>query len=134
MTVGATNIVAPVLSTTKVVAFFFPGVATQTSLRRFLRSLVLERNDLRRIAFGNMVFARAMTRFAAGRFIFPAAHRRQLRVRGVRIGFELIFVAVFTGIAADIAGVGHGRLVVTRGTTDGLRTLRAGQPHNGGND
>lgn len=83
VTIGAADIVAPMLSATEVVALFFSRMATQTSLRRFLRSFVLERNDLRRIAFGNMVLARAMTRFAAGRFIFPAAHCRQLRVRGV---------------------------------------------------
>src|SRR5437868_24470 len=107
--------VAPMLSAPEVVALFLAGVAAQTSLRRFLRSLVLERNDLRRIPFGNVVLARAMTRFAAGRFILPAAHRRQLRVRGVCISFELIFMAVFAGIAAHITRVARGRFIVSRG-------------------
>src|SRR2546423_2911705 len=97
----AADIVAPVLSTPEVVALFFARVAAQTSFGSFLRRLVLERNDLRWIAFRNMVLAWAMTRLAAGYFVFPTTHRAQLRMRRVRISLELILVTIFAGVAAD---------------------------------
>ena len=49
-----------------------------------------------------MRLARAVTSLAAGYFIFPASYFRKLRVRGVREGFELIFVTVFAGLAAYV--------------------------------
>src|SRR5437588_3517920 len=105
MTIRTTDVVAPMLSATEVVALFFARVAGQTSLRRFFRGLVLERNDLGRIAFGNMVLAGTVTGFATGYLVFPTANFGKLSVRGMGIGFELIFVAVLAGVAANIVSV-----------------------------
>jgi len=46
-----------------------------------------------------------MTGLAAGDFVFPAADVSKLGVRGVRKGIELIFVAGFARIGADVAGI-----------------------------
>ena len=43
-----------------------------------------------------------MTRLTTRHFIFPTADFYELRVGGVREGFELIFVAVFTRVTTDI--------------------------------
>ena len=119
MTIRTTDVIAPVLSTTEVVALFFARVARQTSLGCFLRRFILERNDLGRIAFGNVVLAGTVTGFATGHFVFPTANLGKLSVRGMGIGFELIFVTVFAGVAADVIV----RIVIDRLRLNGVRRL-----------
>ena len=105
MTIGATDVVAPVLATAEVIALFFARVARKTSLGSLLRRFILERNDLGRIAFGNMVLAGTVTGFATGYLVFPTANFGKLSVRGMGISFELIFVTVLAGVAANIVSV-----------------------------
>ena len=105
MAVSTADVVPPMLSPTEVVPLFFAGVTRQTGLGCFLRAFVLERNDLGRIAFGNMVLAGTVTRFASRYLVFPTAHLGKLSVRGVGIGFELIFMTVLARIAANIVSV-----------------------------
>ena len=102
MTFGAADVVTPVFTSSKVVVFLAAGVATKTCFRNFFLRLVLERNDLGGVAFFDVGLAWAMTRFTACYFAFPAADLSQLSVRSMRKGFELIFVAVFTGFTAYI--------------------------------
>ena len=49
-----------------------------------------------------MGFAGTVARFAAGHLVFPTRELGELRVGSVREVFELIFVAVFTSVAADV--------------------------------
>lgn len=102
VTVGAADIVTPVLTAAKVVVLFPAGMATETSLRGFFRRLTFEGNDLLGITFLCVGPAWTMARLATGNFIFPTAYFDELSVRGVREGLELILVTVFAGIAADI--------------------------------
>ena len=74
MTIGTTDIVAPVFATAKVVVFLSSRVAPQTSFGNLLGRFVLEGNDLGRISFFNVRFARAVTRFAAGNFVLPTTN------------------------------------------------------------
>ena len=109
MTVGATDIVAPVFAAPEVVVFFSTGVTRETGFGSFFGRFVLERNYLSRIAFFAMGFARPMARFAAGYFSFPTADLHQAGVRGMRVGFELILVAILARFAAHvISGRGLG--------------------------
>lgn len=102
MTVGATNIVAPVFAAPEIVMFFSTRVARETGFGSFFRRFVFERNNLRRITLFTVSLARPMARFAAGYLALPTANLGNLGMRGMREGLELIFVAVLTGIAADI--------------------------------
>ena len=52
MTIGTTDIIAPMLAPAKVVALFFAGMATQTSLRDLFRRLICKGDDFRLIAVG----------------------------------------------------------------------------------
>src|ERR1041385_1561048 len=100
MALGATNVVAPMLTAAKIVALFFAGMTRQARLRHFLRRLIRKRDDLRLITTAvDVRLAWAMARLAAGNFIFPARDIRECRVRGVRVGLELIFMAVLAGFA-----------------------------------
>ena len=102
MTVGATNVITPVLATTKVIALFFAGVTGETRLRDFFRRLVLKRNDLGGIAFGNVILARTVTSLATRYLIFPTGNIGELRMRRVRKSLELILVTILAGVAADV--------------------------------
>ena len=73
VTVSAADVVAPVFAALEIIAFLFSGVADKTGLGSFLRRFILERNDLRRVAFCDVGFAWTMTRFTAGHFVFPTA-------------------------------------------------------------
>jgi len=73
MTVSATDVVAPVFATAEVVVLFAPGVARQTGFRDLLGRLVLERDDLRRIAFRYVLLAWSMTCLTASHLVFPTA-------------------------------------------------------------
>ena len=78
--ITATDIVAPVFAATKVVVLFFAGMAAETGLSNFFGRLVLERDDLLRIAFLGMRFTRSMTGFATRHLSFPAAYLGKLSV------------------------------------------------------
>ena len=85
-------------------------------------------NDLLGVAFLAVRFAWTMTRFTASHFVVPTADLRELDVRGVRKSVELIFVAGFAGIAADVVVF----IVGSRLRLAWLRCLRRrarGQPH-----
>ena len=102
VTVSATDVVAPVLTAAKVVVLFPAGVTAQTCLGDLFRRLVLEGDDLLRIAFFSVCLAWTMTGFAARHLLFPTPQPRELSMRSVRKEFELVFVAVFASLAAGI--------------------------------
>src|SRR6185503_19492590 len=110
VTIGATDVVSPMLAATEVIPLFLAGVAGKTSLGDFFRVLIRKRNDLGFVSAAIHVrLAWTVTRFAAGDFVFPAANRRQRRVRRVRVGFEDVLVTRLAGVTADVI---TGRLVV----------------------
>ena len=78
--IGTTDVVAPVFATTEVVVLFPARVATKTRLRSLFRRFLLERDDLRRIAFFDVGFAWPMTRLATSHLVFPTGDLRELRV------------------------------------------------------
>lgn len=49
-----------------------------------------------------MLFARPVTRLAAGNFSFPTPNRGKLGMRRMGEGLELILVAILTGLASDV--------------------------------
>jgi len=100
--IGATDIVTPVLATAEVVVLFSAGVTSQTGLGDLFRRLVLERNDLLRIALFAVCLAGTVARLAAGHLVFPTADFYELGVRRVREIFELIFVTIFASLATYI--------------------------------
>ena len=102
MAVSTTDVVAPVFAAAEVVVFLSTGMARQASFRGFLRTLVFEGNDLFRIAFLDVRLAWTMARLATCHLVFPATGLRELCVGSVRKSFELIFVTVFAGVAADV--------------------------------
>jgi len=102
VTIGTTDVIAPMLTAPKVVVLFSARVAGQTRLRSFFGRLVFERDNLFRIALFDVSFTRPVTSLAAGHLPFPATYRCELGMGGMREGFELIFVAILAGLAADI--------------------------------
>ena len=74
VTVCATYVVAPVLATAEVVVLFPARVAGKTSLRDCLGRFILERNDLRWIAFFYVSLAGTVARLTTRRLPFPAAY------------------------------------------------------------
>ena len=80
MTIGATDIVAPVFASTEVVMLFLARVTSQTDLGYLLGRHRLERHDFSRIAFLNMRLAWSMTRLTTGNLVLPTAHADELRV------------------------------------------------------
>ena len=105
MTLGAADIVAPVFTTPKVVALFFARVTGKTGFGDLFWCLVFERDDLCRVAFFRVSLSWAMASFAAGYLVLPAVDTREARVRSVREGFELVFVAGIAGVAAGVVVV-----------------------------
>ena len=73
VTIGATNVIAPVLAAAKIVVLLFACMAGKTSLGSFFRRLVLEADYLCGVAFFGVGLARTMTRFTSGNFSFPTA-------------------------------------------------------------
>ena len=128
MTVGTADVVSPVLAAPEVIVLFLSRVTRKTGFGGFLRRLAFERNDLFRITFFDVRLAWSMTRFTASHFVVPTADLRELGVRRVRESLELIFVAIFAGIAADVVVF----IVGSRLCLAWLRCLRRrarGQPH-----
>ena len=103
MAVSATDVVAPVFTAAKVVVFFFAGVAGQTGFGDLFGRFVLEGDDLLWVAFFTVGLAWTMTSLATRHLVFPTADFDELRVRSVREGFELIFVAILASLTAHIA-------------------------------
>src|SRR6185437_10001557 len=106
MTVGATDIVAPVFAAPEVVVFFSTGVARETCFGSFFGRFIFERNYFSRIAFFAVGLAWPMARFAPGCFPLPTADLRKSGMRGMRVGFELILVAILARFAADVIAGG----------------------------
>ena len=102
MAVSATDVVAPVLAAAEVVVLFPACVTSQTGLRDLFRRFVFEGDDFLRVAFFAVSLTWTMTRFATSHLVFPTGKRGELGVRSVREGFELIFVAVFASLTADV--------------------------------
>jgi hypothetical protein len=103
VTLGATNVIAPMLAPTKVIALFFAGVTTEATLGNLLGGLVLERNNFGDIAAAiDVRLARAVTRFASRDLVLPTTQSGQTGVRGMLVGLELNFVAGLTGVTTDI--------------------------------
>ncbi len=73
MTVGATNIVAPVLAAPEIIVLFSTRVARETGFGNFFGRFILERNYLRRVAFFAVSLAGTMARLTASNFSFPTA-------------------------------------------------------------
>ena len=71
VTISTTDVVAPVFAAAEVVVLFSPGVASQAGFRDLFGRLVLERDDLRRIAFRDVLLAWSMTRLTASHLVFP---------------------------------------------------------------
>ena len=137
--IGAANVIAPVFATTEVVPLFLTRMAAKTGLSYLFRRFVRELNNLGLIAFCDVVLTRTMTSFAAGDLALPAADLRKRGMGGVRVRFELVFVAVFAGFAADVTRVSnlhehcrlrlrHNRLRLSRRRTNGLRTPGRSEP------
>src|SRR5215510_1234538 len=111
MTISATNVIPPMLTATEIISLFLAGVTAKTIFRGFFRRFVFVRNDLRNISAAiDVRLAWAMTGFTAGNFALPTAESCQLRVRRMRIGFELILVTSLTGFAANV--IAGGGLVI----------------------
>ena len=102
MTIGTANIVAPMLTTTKVVVLLSSRMAGKTSFGNLLGGFVLEGNDLGRITFGYVVLAWSMTRFTPGYLVFPATEIAQFGMGSRNKILELIFMAVLTRFASYI--------------------------------
>lgn len=116
MAVSTAYVVAPVFAAAEVVVLFPAGMTGKTRLRGGFGGLILERNDLRGIAFFYVGLAGTVTGLTTGNFAFPTANRGKVGVRSMRVGFELIFVAVLAGFAADVVpgGCGGNRLCLNR--------------------
>ena len=72
--IRTTDVVAPMLTTTKVVVFFLARVAGKTGFGDLLRGFVLKRNHLRWIAIFNVGLAGTVARLTTSNFSFPAAY------------------------------------------------------------
>ena len=75
MTVGATDVVAPVLTAAEVIMFLFAGVAAQTRFRDLFGRLIFEGDNLLRITFLTVGFAWPMAGLATCYFLFPTRKR-----------------------------------------------------------
>ena len=102
MAIGAPNIVAPMLATPKVVVLLSACMAGQTGIRNFLGRFVFERDDLLRITFLYVSLAGPMTRLTPGDLVFPTAQTAQLAMCRRNKVFELILVAAFAHVGANI--------------------------------
>jgi len=134
MAIGTADIIAPVLTATEVVPLFLAGMTAQTGLSRLFRRLILERNDLGDVAFGDVIFPRTMTGLTAGDFVLPAADLGKLSVGSMRVGFELVFMTVLACVTTDVArlispGDYGRRLRLGFVRTNGLGTSGRGKPH-----
>jgi len=73
MTIRATDVIAPMFAAAEVVVLLFAGVAGKTSFGDLFRRLVLETDDLRRIALFRVGLAWAMASFAGTSIEKPGA-------------------------------------------------------------
>jgi hypothetical protein len=71
MTISATDVVAPMFATPKVVVFLSACVAGQAGFRNMLGRSVFERDDLSRITFLYVRRAGPMTCLTPGDLVFP---------------------------------------------------------------
>lgn len=76
MTIGAADVVAPMLAAPEIIVSFFARVTGETSFGSFLRRLVFERNYLGYIAAAlDVRLSGSVAGFTADYFVFP---RRQI--------------------------------------------------------
>ena len=102
MAISTADIVAPVLAAAEVIVLFPAGVASQAGLSSFFRRFILKGNDLGGVALGDVILARAMAGLATSNFSLPTAYRSKHGMRSMGISLELIFMAIFAGVAADV--------------------------------
>ena len=103
VTVGTTDVIAPMLSTPEVVVVLFTRVACKTSFGDLFRVLSFEGNYLRRIgSVLHVSFARTVTLFAAHYLVLPAMHLSELSVLCRGEILELVLMTGLTCFAADI--------------------------------
>src|SRR5262245_3462619 len=115
MAVSAADVVAPVFATAEVVVLFSPRMTGQTRFRDLFRRLVLERNDLGRIAFLRVGLAWSMTSLTTGHPVVPPLQTAGFGVRRGQEIFELVLMAVVAGFAADVLVLTRCGLVVMGG-------------------
>jgi hypothetical protein len=106
VTVGAADVISPMLTATEVIVFLFPSVTGQTGFGDLLRGFVFERDDFCGVAFGDVLFTWSMTRFTSGDLVLPAAETAQFCMRRWNKVLELIFVAISTCFAAHVTIIG----------------------------
>jgi hypothetical protein len=102
MTIGTANIVAPMLTPSKVVVLISSRMAGQAGFGNLLGGFVLEGNDLCRITFRYVLFAWSVTRLTSGYLVFPTIEITQFGMGSRNKILELIFVAVLTRFASYI--------------------------------
>ena len=113
MTIGASDVVAPVFSSSEVVSFLFACVASKARLRDFLRRFILERYDFCRVSFLDMSFSWPMTCLTSCDFVFPTIDFGETGVGSMGERLELVVMAVFAGFTANIITVERGGAQVT---------------------
>ena len=102
MTIGASDVVAPVFSSSEVISFLFACMASKARFRDFLRRFILERYDFCRVSFLNVSFSWPMTCLTSCNFVFPTIDFGETGVGSMGERLELVFVAVFASVTADI--------------------------------
>ena len=102
MAIGTAYVVSPVLATAKVVVLFSSGMAGETGFRNRFCWFVFERDDLCRITFFRVGLSWSMTRLTSSHSVFPSLQATKLGVGSGDKILELIFMAVFAGVAPYI--------------------------------
>ena len=107
MALYAADVIAPMFAAAEIVVRLLAGVARQACLGSGLRTDRGESEDLALVtASFDVLFARAMARFAAHNLSFPRGKVVQLTVFRVADAFGLGVVAARARLAADVPVVG----------------------------
>lgn len=135
MTLGAADIISPVLAPSKIVMRLFTFMTGETGVRDGLGVEIVQVDYLGLIAAAfDVCFTRTVTGLAALYFIFPTFQVAQLGVFSSRKGLELVLVTGSAGITADIIVAGRGRhvgacdLICSACTENGIKCSR-GKPY-----
>lgn len=103
VTIGAADVITPVLAAAKIIVTFLARMTRQTGFRYHFRILSFERNDLGRISsVFEVSLAGAVTGFASLGLSFPARQLGQLGVLGLVKFLELVLVTSLAGFASDV--------------------------------
>src|SRR5690349_6228427 len=111
MAVHAADVVLEVLRAQEIRVLLAEFVAAQATLGRFLPPQGVQADNLGWIAGLGVLFARAVTSFAALPFLSSMFRKRRLPVRTLVIPFRYILMAGLAGFGADILRCVHGRMV-----------------------